>query len=349
MLGYFHRYEYMLSVHSLTIYCRTGSSGAPQDHNLARKYYEQAAGRGHREAQHNLGAMYWSGDGVPVDAVLAVSWFKQAADKGNASSQLMLGLAHLHNVGFEASEASPQQALKFLKLAAESGDDTKAMFHLGTLYMNGVQKKALDGESRTTTDDSFALEPNLKLAIRFAFSITSVTISDPALCVHASSHRYLNQAARRRHAEAKINLEIAMQRKAEQDDGRGYIRFTESSTPTRSQAQKKLSSSGSFQNTTELKTESGSKTNPASAENTSSASQAKQQDSGGDSSHGEGEKHALDDSTTSSQQPSSKAATAASPSLSKLNKEPTWIKAKSLQVVDSSGRFLFTKGRAPTH
>ena len=180
-------------------FLRTGRSGAPLDLNLARQYYEAAADCGHREAQHNLGAMYWSGDGAPVDAVRAVSWFKIAAEKGNASSQLMLGLAHLHGVGFkkqgsDSDSASPLQAIKYLKLAAESGDDTRAMYHLGLVYMNGVTSVA-DDKSEAT----FAVDVNLKLAIK-----------------------YLNRAARRKHADAKAQLELALERKDEQEDTRIY-------------------------------------------------------------------------------------------------------------------------------
>ena len=50
-----------------------------------------AADQGHREAQYNLGVLYYNGDGVARDYAEAEDWFLRAAANGDVASQFALG------------------------------------------------------------------------------------------------------------------------------------------------------------------------------------------------------------------------------------------------------------------
>lgn len=60
-------------------------SGIGQNYKQAFELYLHAAMRGHRTAQHNVGAMFLNGDFVAQNTVEAVAWFSLAATNGDAA------------------------------------------------------------------------------------------------------------------------------------------------------------------------------------------------------------------------------------------------------------------------
>ena len=64
-------------------YAPPDGSGIAQSYKHAFELYVQAAMRGHRTSQHNVGAMYLNGDHVVQNTVEAVAWFTLAARNGD--------------------------------------------------------------------------------------------------------------------------------------------------------------------------------------------------------------------------------------------------------------------------
>ncbi len=81
---------------------------------------------GDKDAQLNLGLMYYQGDGVPVSIEQAQKWFMRAAEQGNAYAQYNLGW--LMQKG-EVENASPYAARYYFELACKEGLE-KACFAL---------------------------------------------------------------------------------------------------------------------------------------------------------------------------------------------------------------------------
>lgn len=71
---------------------------------------------GDKDAQLNLGLMYYQGDGVPVSIEQAQKWFMRAAEQGNAYAQYNLGW--LMQKG-EVENASPYAARYYFELACK--------------------------------------------------------------------------------------------------------------------------------------------------------------------------------------------------------------------------------------
>ena len=61
------------------------------DYATALREWRPLAERGHADAQHNLGVMYFKGNGVPQNYAEALNWYKRAAEQGLASAQNNLG------------------------------------------------------------------------------------------------------------------------------------------------------------------------------------------------------------------------------------------------------------------
>ena len=60
--------------------------GVPQSPVEAANWFRRAAEQDYPQAQHNLGAMYGSGQGVKRDYVQAYKWLNICAAKGNADA-----------------------------------------------------------------------------------------------------------------------------------------------------------------------------------------------------------------------------------------------------------------------
>ena len=75
--------------------------------------------QGHREAQYNLGALYYNGDGVRRDYASSESWFEQSAMQGDPSSQYALG--RMYSVPHEGIRLDRVRAHAWFVIAAEAG------------------------------------------------------------------------------------------------------------------------------------------------------------------------------------------------------------------------------------
>lgn len=96
--------------------------GVKPDAQRAQVWYERAAAQGNVKAMHNLAVLIASRAGK-ADYEAAVRWFTTAANFGLADSQYNLAMLYENGMGVEKN---PQQAYKWLILAAKSGDKDAA-------------------------------------------------------------------------------------------------------------------------------------------------------------------------------------------------------------------------------
>lgn len=89
-------------------------SGIAQSYKHAFELYVHAAMRGHRTAQHNVGAMYLNGDFVAQNTVEAVAWFSLAARYGDpaGSRRKKEFEAYLTEIGKEKAQKRAQYLLR---------------------------------------------------------------------------------------------------------------------------------------------------------------------------------------------------------------------------------------------
>ena len=94
----------------------------------------KAGESGSLEAQHQLGAVYATGDwSGPRDTVRAAEWYRRAADRGHPYAQYNLGFMYLRGEGVEAS---PNEGLQWLRRSADQGEES-AIRLLADIYRNG--------------------------------------------------------------------------------------------------------------------------------------------------------------------------------------------------------------------
>ena len=79
--------------------CYQKELGCGLDTELAVLWYAQAAERGDREAQYELGALFAVGQGVPQSHKEALFWFKKAASQGDPDAQYRLGVCYEEGLG----------------------------------------------------------------------------------------------------------------------------------------------------------------------------------------------------------------------------------------------------------
>ena len=111
----------------------------------------RAARRGCVEAQHRLGRCYLEGRVVPQSRVEAMRWLEQAAHRGHAEAQLLVAALFAQGVGYETEasrtiaslfpddeDADPnyEAALSWSRLAAEQGV-AEAQALLGNILTSG--------------------------------------------------------------------------------------------------------------------------------------------------------------------------------------------------------------------
>lgn len=72
------------------------------------------------KAAYDLALKYFRGDGIAQDSLESLKWMRHAADQGQLAAQKALGLLYL--TGLDDIRADPQEAEKWLKLAAAKGD-----------------------------------------------------------------------------------------------------------------------------------------------------------------------------------------------------------------------------------
>ena len=110
--------------------------GVPQDYAEAAKWIQQAADKGHAEAQTTIGAMFLLAKGEPQNDAQAAEWFRKAAEQGFPAAQFALGSLLSEGRGVPKSDA---EAAIWWRRAAEKGD-AAAQVNLGAAYQlgNGV-------------------------------------------------------------------------------------------------------------------------------------------------------------------------------------------------------------------
>jgi S1-C subfamily serine protease len=108
--------------------------GVPQDYAEAAKWIQQAADKGHAEAQATLGGMFQLGSGEPQDYAQAAEWLRKAAEQGFPVAQLALGNLLSEGQGVRKNDA---EAVMWWHRAAEQGDAT-AQANLGAAYQFGT-------------------------------------------------------------------------------------------------------------------------------------------------------------------------------------------------------------------
>ncbi len=92
--------------------------GMHENHPLAFRYMQAAAGAGLDIAQHGLGFMYLEGECTEKDAVQAVRWFTKAAEQGLAGSQTTLAKMYEEGRGVEKDQT---MADKWYRMAGFEG------------------------------------------------------------------------------------------------------------------------------------------------------------------------------------------------------------------------------------
>ena len=87
--------------------------GVPQNYKTAMELCEAAAETGYPSALVMLGEMFLMGKGVTPNRTKALSYYRKGADHGHTHGQFVLGL--------ELVKENQKEAIKYLKMAEESG------------------------------------------------------------------------------------------------------------------------------------------------------------------------------------------------------------------------------------
>jgi TPR repeat protein len=101
-----------------------------QRFDLALNFFKKAAEQAHPVAVYNLGVMYRDGQGVPIDLDQALTYFQRAADLGLPSAQYEMGVWHL------SLPRNFKEAKRHFKLAAAQNHPA-ACYALGFHYAKG--------------------------------------------------------------------------------------------------------------------------------------------------------------------------------------------------------------------
>ena len=112
---------------------------------VAFQWYSIAAEQGNKEAQCNLGRLFFEGNGVEQDFVKAIEWHTKAAEQGNVYSQNELGNIYFNGHGAEQDFI---KAFYWYTKSAEQGNAI-GQSNLGNCYHNGFgveqdYEKAID-------------------------------------------------------------------------------------------------------------------------------------------------------------------------------------------------------------
>ena len=93
--------------------------GVTKDFKAAKKLFEEAAEKGHADAQYNLGIMSYLGQGTELDYSRAADWFRMAAEQDHALAQYNLGFLYYGGKGVAKDDL---QAFMWIDRAAGLGD-----------------------------------------------------------------------------------------------------------------------------------------------------------------------------------------------------------------------------------
>jgi TPR repeat protein len=102
------------------------------DFENAAKFFNKAAAQGYNRAQHNLGAMYYSGIFFNKDIYKAIYFYELASGAGYYKSAFNLGLIYYD---LDKSQEYIDKAILWFNAALEHGED-RAGFFLGKLFLD---------------------------------------------------------------------------------------------------------------------------------------------------------------------------------------------------------------------
>ncbi|CAI2184065.1 16829_t:CDS:2 [Funneliformis geosporum] len=106
-----------------------------KDFEKAWKCFDKQAENQNSKGKHWKAHYLWEGIFVPKDKISAIKLFKEAADDGIPDAQLRFAFC-LPDKDIRVLNLNPKDSIKYLKLAADSGNDV-AQFHLGEAYLKG--------------------------------------------------------------------------------------------------------------------------------------------------------------------------------------------------------------------
>ena len=124
------------SQEALSFVASCGSGLVTQKHapiDTAIKWYTIAAEMGNKDAQNNLGVVFYNGQGVEQDYRKAFEWYQKASKQGESSSQWRLGGMYLNGLGVDQDYG---KAFEWYLKAAEQGDAI-GQDNVGKMYQNG--------------------------------------------------------------------------------------------------------------------------------------------------------------------------------------------------------------------
>ena len=119
----------------LTLLAQTYDFGLGSEHDpaKAKELYDKAAALGNMNAAYNLAAILLNSDS-PEDRERGLEAMKDAALRGDVAS--MTTLAGIYHEGRHGVEASQEEDLRWLEMAAQAGD-LESILMLGWRYLNG--------------------------------------------------------------------------------------------------------------------------------------------------------------------------------------------------------------------
>ncbi len=129
---------YMISAALRTIaemYAKGGE--VKQDDATSIRWYRQAAERGDKDAQVNLGEALIAGRGTPANYAEGRKWCEAAAKQRSDAGEACLGLIYRGGLGVEKN---PKQAIQHFTQAAD-WNNTLALRTLGEMYESGEAGK----------------------------------------------------------------------------------------------------------------------------------------------------------------------------------------------------------------
>lgn len=94
-------------------------SGVPKNYQKALQWYTSAAENGNRDAQNELGFMYFVGSGVEQDAEKGAAYFLEAAYNGLAVAQYNVGIMYYTGRGVKTTDL--KKSYGWLNVAAANG------------------------------------------------------------------------------------------------------------------------------------------------------------------------------------------------------------------------------------
>jgi len=112
---------------------RYGRLGLEKDLKVAFRFFELAAAQGHAEAQVQMGRCHTYGEGVEIDLESAARWVRRAADQGYPPAYSTLGSLFYQGQG--VAQSYDEAVMWFRRAAAQGNLD--AIYGLGTCHAHG--------------------------------------------------------------------------------------------------------------------------------------------------------------------------------------------------------------------